>query len=325
MFIKKNIYLILLFAFSFLLSTVGCEVDTQTKVATSIPEIVLEKYSTSTPTTAVNINTLSDVNQEPTPYPTKTPTPVVYNVVQNDTLTSIASRFGVKVNDLIAVNTGIDPNFLTIGISITIPITGNSKTIDPTPIPLKFDPPDCFLDSGGGTWCLSIVSNNQDFDVENISAQISLVSPKNEISLIQEAMSPINLLPSGKSAILATYFPPPVPDPFQAYILVNTVIPVENMSQRYLDLSIVDSSIIISKDQMRAEVSGEYSLINENEGTQYVWIAAFAYDASGNPIGFRKWSSDQPLRSGETHRFNFMVYSLGPPISKVEILYEAKP
>jgi LysM repeat protein len=329
MFIKiclnNNCLLVILFVFSFFLSIVGCDADTQTMVATSIPEIVLEKYTTSTPTTAININSLNEVPQEPTPHPTNTPTPVVYNVVQNDTLTSIANRYGVKVNDLIAVNPGIDPNFLTIGISITIPITGNISTLDPTPIPLDFDPPNCYLDSSGGTWCLSVVSNNQPFDVENISAQVKLVSPNREISIIQEAMSPIYILPSGKSTILATYFPPPLPDPFEAQIMFNTVLPVEKLSQRYLDLSIFNSSIIISEDQLWAEVGGEFSLPNENQETKYVWIAAFAYDASGNPIGFRKWSSNQTLRSGESQRFNFLVYSLGPPISNVEILFEAKP
>src|SRR3990172_1968120 len=56
----------------------------------------------------------------------------VYIVQSGDTLSYIASRFNVSVNDLIAANPSVDPNFLSEGQQLVIPglegVTGILET-----------------------------------------------------------------------------------------------------------------------------------------------------------------------------------------------------
>src|SRR5215510_2404897 len=56
----------------------------------------------------------------------------IYIVQAGDTLSLIASRFNVTVNDMIAANPSIDPNFLSEGQQIIIPglegVTGILET-----------------------------------------------------------------------------------------------------------------------------------------------------------------------------------------------------
>jgi hypothetical protein len=65
----------------------------------------------------------------PTPLPT--PTPLTYTVVRGDTLTKIAKKFGVTVEQILAANPQIkNPNNINVGDVIVIP-TG--VTVSPTP------------------------------------------------------------------------------------------------------------------------------------------------------------------------------------------------
>jgi nucleoid-associated protein YgaU len=62
---------------------------------------------------------------EPSPTATPPPTPFVYVVVKGDTMSKIASRFGVTIDDILAVNPKIkDPDKIAIGDEITIPQPG---------------------------------------------------------------------------------------------------------------------------------------------------------------------------------------------------------
>ena len=58
---------------------------------------------------------------EPTPTPTPAPTPITYVVKANETLTTIAERFGVTVAALRRANNIDDPNLIRVGQRLTIP------------------------------------------------------------------------------------------------------------------------------------------------------------------------------------------------------------
>ena len=60
-------------------------------------------------------------------------------------------------------------------------------------------------------------------------------------------------------------------------------------------------------------------------GPAAVWVAASAYDAENNIVGIRKWVADDTEILEEQVEFDFLVYSLGPPIASVEVLVEARP
>ncbi|MDE2767127.1 MAG: LysM domain-containing protein [Chloroflexota bacterium] len=57
----------------------------------------------------------------PIPRPTPTPTATVYVVQPGDTLSGIAGRFNVAVDDLVEANRIVNPDALQVGQEITIP------------------------------------------------------------------------------------------------------------------------------------------------------------------------------------------------------------
>ncbi len=72
-------------------------------------------------------NVIATPTPNPTPTatpvarPTPTPTPFVYTVQAGDTLSGIAGRFGLTVDELVQANRLVDPDSLQIGQQITIP------------------------------------------------------------------------------------------------------------------------------------------------------------------------------------------------------------
>jgi LysM repeat protein len=75
----------------------------------------------------------------PTPQPTEppAPTPTVYVIKQGDTLSKIARAFGVSLDDLLEANkaTITNPNRISVGDQIIIPVPPPDEFVDPTATP----------------------------------------------------------------------------------------------------------------------------------------------------------------------------------------------
>jgi LysM repeat protein len=91
------------------------------------------------------------------------PTPQAYAVRANDTLLGIALVFGLSREELLAANPGLNPDLLSIGQQLLIPVPGGQGTATPiptpTPLPLQIAEPRCFPSTSGGLWCLVGVTN----------------------------------------------------------------------------------------------------------------------------------------------------------------------
>lgn len=83
------------------------------------------------------------------PPPTPSPQPILYTVQEGDTLSEIAHTYGVSIQDLIAANAIADPNVLSVGQVLVIPIDvvptlpAEPPTPAPTgaPLPTPLPPP----------------------------------------------------------------------------------------------------------------------------------------------------------------------------------------
>jgi LysM repeat protein len=58
----------------------------------------------------------------PEPTPTPAPTPIVYVVKAGDQLARIAERYGVTVAAIVKANSLKDPNLITVGQKLIIPL-----------------------------------------------------------------------------------------------------------------------------------------------------------------------------------------------------------
>ena len=307
----------------------GCNPVEPSEIPTLTSERPLTPYLTATSSrTPDPLNNPSEAKPVSTDVPVPTPTPFIYTVVANDTLTGIAFLHSIPLEDLIAANPGIDPNFLTIGLTLTIPIEGMVAATLPTPTPvaIDFQAPDCFPAADGSLQCLVQIENTQVYTVENVVVQVTLQSANGQVLATKNAISPLNIIPPGQKSALSVTFEPPLPQ--QANVPkadLLTVIPVAVDDQRYLQTNLKVGQTLISPDGLQANLTGSLKLLPDQPEANTVWIAAFAYDENENIVGIRKWVANDVLISGEQIEFEFVVYSLGAPIQRVELFTEARP
>ncbi len=314
-------------ALTFLHLLTACATTTTTDPIATTSSITLEPYTLQT-TPVSNATEGSSLSETPTvPQPTLTPTPIYYTVVEGDTLSSIAFRHQVTLADLLLANPNIDPYFLTIGISVTIPISGSllEPWGEPTPIPLNLGTPVCYPYNQGGLFCLISVTNEQPFDVESINASLSIESLDSQIKLTHEAKSLLNILKSGNTIALSTYIPGPVPTNFQAAASISSVLPVASNDSRYLPLDLSNLAFEISGAGHDARIYGSVFSPPNNPVINRVWLLAVAFDGDHKPVGIRKWISNSPLKPGNSIPFQFNIYSIGEKIKDIEVTYEATP
>jgi LysM repeat protein len=286
---------------------------------------VLILYQSATPTTFSPTATLA---LEPTSPPLPTATPFVYTVVANDTMLGIASRFGVTLEELMAVNPGVDPNFIFEGVELVIPGgEGGTLVSQPavTPIPVTETDLFCYETLVREVWCFWLVQNDQQNALENLSATVTLYDLQGGQVSVATAVGPLNVLLPGERMPLVAYFPPQtvswrIPD-----VKLLTSLPVTFEDGRYLLTDIVGGEVVIAENGLSAQVSGEVKLVDEAQQSSLLWVLAVAYDEEGRVVGVRRWESDKGIEAGKKRSYAFKVYSLGPEIDHVEVIAEARP
>ena len=159
----------------------------------------LTPFFTSTPRPtepAVTAQTPEGLVAAETPLPS--PTPFTYTVKSGDTISSIALKFGVSMDDLQAANPEISPNAMSIGQVIKIPSNPDNPSGEPTPTPAPFTVQqiECYPTADKGMWCFVLVHNDFSDFLENVSAQVTLVDADNIALASQTALLPLNILPA---------------------------------------------------------------------------------------------------------------------------------
>lgn len=329
----------------------GCQAATPTNISVPSATFALTLYKTPTASNTPALPTRISAATIPV-TPTPTATPFLHTIKKDETMLGIALTYGIQLADLLAANPKIDPHLMTIGITLTVPITGEAFTAPPviTPVPLTLNPPVCYRSADGGAWCFALVHNDRETAVENVSAVMGLFSEDGENIAAQQAVPPLNRIGPGEALPLAIFFPGPLPDPYSAQAELVSAIDVNGTQGRYLDAEISHEELKISPDGLQAYLTGniEISAAEEQTATlpaRLIWVAAVAYDQGGDVVGVRKWESESiegcalpqttpdPSITPEPasplpdtcFRFNFSVYSLGPEINRVEVFIEARP
>ena len=324
----------------------------------------LTPYWTATPSpTAIPLRAAGSATATAIPatiLPPPTPTPFTYVIEKGDTMGVIAYRFGVTVADLKAANPEVDPNLMSVGTSLVIPIIEKNEAgtpealATPTPIPIQVGRPDCYPVASGGAWCLALAHNDQDQPVENLIAWIQLAASDGEVLAGQQAIPPINLLPAGQDLPVMAYFSQTIPSDAVPQIELISALTVPPGDRRYRPIDLQIEATEINPDGLQATVRGIMTLlalpspvpIGENsdqnaaentltptaEGASVdnghasqVWLAVTGYNADDFPVGVRKWEAAVNLSPGATLPFEVSVFSLGPKITRVEVLVEARP
>ena len=310
---------ILLILILFIFSGTACA--SQPAVSTPKP-VDLIPYLTATQA-APQLPTPNLVAPE-TPLPTSTP--FTYTVEQGETIGSIALKFGVSIDDLIAANPEVSPNIMSIGTVLKIPSNPDNPSGEaaPPPVPLIVEQIECYPTSNNGMWCFVLVHNDFPYFIENVSAQVTLVDANGNFLVTQVALLPLNIIPPNMSLPLAVYFPPDIPLGAKPQVQLLTAIRLQPNDSRYLPAMVNNTLVEINSDGHFANITGEVRLPAESNAATQVWVAAVAYDDSGRVVGIKRWDGGG-IQPGGSLMFEMTVASLGGRMMRVDFAVEARP
>jgi LysM repeat protein len=322
----KRFSLVSLLPLLFLLA--GCK-NTVPVVTVIVPtvEIDLTRYATETLTPTMTDTPINAPTA--TLAPTQTPTPRAYAVKDKDTMSVIAFRNGLTLEELKAANPGVDPYLLTVGMTLYIPapsnISATAQAPTPTAVALGTGAVNCLTSATGGKYCFAVVNNGQEFEVGNISAEFRLTNPVNGEVLTRPATLPAARIGAGSSTVLFAFFAPPVFTNPQVTLQLLTASQAGSATVNPPAVSITDPVVTISDDGLSVAVSGQVSVDAGSADTATVWVTAAAFDANGRVTGVRRLELADGVMIGSAVPFEMIIYSLGGKIDRVELYTDAIP
>ena len=293
-------------------------------------DIQLEPRPFSTLTIAPPLNPYQSITETPPP-PTSTvplstaepliptPTPFIHVVREGETLYGIAIKYNISLDRLVSINPGLDTRALVVGSEVIIPLPEEEyNPPTPTPYPLIQDPPVCYSTTDGGMWCYAQVENNQSFPLENISLALNIYNSEQELVSSQIAFPPLNFLFPGQSIPVGAFIPDTQANQNQVNSTLLSAYP-SDQKEPYVLIS--DYALEYSQENTVAQIRGIFEILEGDQGGDQVWIVGIGY-SGGKPAAVRKWVSTKGLKQGKSYPFDFLLYSLGPRIDRVQLYSE---
>jgi LysM repeat protein len=258
--------------------------------------------------------------------PTPTSTPVTYVVQAGDTLGGIAYAFGVSVQDLQAANGNVQPEFLSIGQALIVPVPESGPIVNanapptPTPVPAAFGTLACYATGTGALYCFVETRNTGDQPLTNVSARITLAGTDGIPLASGIAYSALDVIPPGAGAPLAILFPA-VSSEIVAWA-VQPMSAAHGAPANHVPLEIVSQASASSG--ARWEVTGQARNPSTTNAAA-AWITLTLYDGAGAILGYRKEPLRGGLAPGAALEFTISAASLGGPIDHISLAAEGRP
>ncbi|GMR09701.1 MAG: hypothetical protein BMS9Abin28_0521 [Anaerolineae bacterium] len=250
------------------------------------------------------------------------PTPLTHVIAEGDTLLSIAIRYGVELADLLLANPGVNPRLLVIGDGLSIPRSGAQGPLpSATPVPVDLSPVACYEAIPEGLTCLLTATVSGESAVEGLVALVTLADSTGQALQTEPAYGPTNLVLPGSRLPLAATFGKPDPRFSFASAVVISALNASAIDLRYVELDLQIESSLIAPDGQSARATGTVELKGRlPDRLVGLRLVVLALGENEIPVGFRTWEAPE---GGSSFGFDITVFSLGPPIERVEILSEA--
>jgi LysM repeat protein len=289
-------------------------------VGTPQPADELQPYIKPSPT----LRTTIPAPTLPTPESIgPTPTPLTYTIQEGDTLLGVAIRYGLELEQLLAVNPGVNPRALSIGQQIYIPaLEGDPAEVllaTPTPVPLNLSSGQCYPTPTGDVWCSVEVQNDLSSSVEGISVLFTLLGAGGEPLSQDVVFSPLNRLRAGDRMPVFAFFDDFAQEFIAVDVRIQSAIVYTHDVERYanLDLQVTDSEPSLFRKRWR--LGGTITVPEGVEADEIrAGVLVMALDENDRVVGFTKWEPETMLRPGQRSPFDITVFSLGPEIERVE-------
>ena len=98
---------------------------------------------------------------------------------------------------------------------------------------------------------------------------------------------------------------------------------IQSNNSHYLPAILHNTVTQIAWNGLTAQLSGQITLPTESTAATQVWVAAVAYDKTGQVVGVKRWEGGA-IQPGGSIPFSFLVSSLGSEIDAVEFMVEAR-
>jgi len=266
---------------------------------------------------------ITPIPPTPTFTPSPSPTPVMHIVESGDTLFGIAFEYGVDVENLQAVN-GIDnPNALSIGQSLIIPLRTEEEEevaaplpIDnlllptPTPIPLETAGVGLYPTAVGGLWCMGEVLNNTTDPVTNLQVQVTLLDAGGNPLVTENTLAAADYLPAGERAPFALLFESPPAGASEVRVSLRRAERISAITAGFVPLILLDLQAGVSGPQYR--VVGRV-LNDAASSVSPTTVVVTLYDAEGQVIAYREavLATEQALAPGGDLAFTLLLTPKG--------------
>jgi hypothetical protein len=163
-----------------------------------------------------------------------------------------------------------------------------------------------------------MVENDQDIALENIILALNLYDAEQELIQSVIAIPPLNNLFPGQSIPAGAWIENRPENWTRTTATLLTALPADIQQPA---VEITDFAVTYSQENTIAQITGSFLITDPDAPGSQVWIAGVAL-SEDQPAGVRKWTSSQELSSGTPSDFEFQIYSLGPPIDRVQLLAE---
>jgi hypothetical protein len=185
--------------------------------------------------------------------------------------------------------------------------------------------PVCYKTADQGAWCFFLIKNNLDEPLENVSARLYIV-PTNGAGIVEKtAFTPLNLIQPESAMPVMAFFEPSLDQEFSAGAELISALPASRANERYLAAHLQIDQVIIGRTGLEAKLEGDISIPEHDAPAVLLRLAAIAYGADGQVVGVKQAELDSSAETGKNLPFSLTVFSLGPPIDRVEAYVEAIP
>ena len=252
-----------------------------------------------------------------------TATPLVHIVAIGETISSIALRYGLDMGAVLAANPNINPNMLTAGTEVIVPLGEPSAQIGAVsePLALTVETPVCTATFEGGLHCLALVRNPLDQPAAEVAVAIKLLNPDGSEARSINAPLLLNKIDPGQQIPVIAYFAPPAAGDLPPSAVLVSAIPVTESGFEFLPAEVVNEQVELNGQT--ALVFGEVEISGEPGDLVVLRVVVAAYDESGRLVGARRTDTRTELVPGDAADFSMTVFSIGGSIARVAIFTEA--
>jgi LysM repeat protein len=249
-----------------------------------------------------------------TATPTVSPTPVIHTVESGESLYSIAFDYEVSPDLLQQVNGIEDPQFLSIGQELIIPVgqaSGESTTnlLLPTPLPMAFSVSGiAFYETPvGSLWCLGEAVNTTSVTLANVQVNVALYSEAGEVLVQADAFAAADLIPPGGRSPFGILFTDPPREWASPQVTIIRGEEAGGLEASYVPIE-VDSHEGQAED-VQFRVTGLVRNASPDETAGKVYVIVTTYDDQGLVTGFRHGAVDVGggLLPGDTAPFSALL------------------